>query len=186
VGAHVQLVAATVDAGDPVGPDVGLAVDPRGRGWLGWGLGIPVVGVSTLHATALAGAREVGGTDMLVALDARMNQIYWNASRVTDDAVESRMEDRLDEPASLQRWIDSAAGRQGSWVGVGDGWALAGMAPSANRLSCVHPGVRPRARDVLRVGRTRHRHGMSEDATIVAPVYIGGDTPWDRNDGRRS
>ena len=54
---------------------------------LAFGAGLGVLPVSTLEVLALGAARRTGARRSLVAVDARMNEIYWGAYRIDSDEV---------------------------------------------------------------------------------------------------
>lgn len=109
---------------------------------IGIGLGIPLLPVSTLAVLAQAGFDHAGGRRALVALDARMQEIYW-AIYTRDEAGLAGLEgderlssiDDVDMDAQLDR-------------GYGHGWldALHARADFA-----VDPELLPSARALLRL-----------------------------------
>ncbi len=72
--AQADLTGVAVGVGP--GPYTGLRVGLVTAGVLGEVLGIPVYGVCTLDIIAAAAAPP-GGTDFLVATDARRKEVYW-------------------------------------------------------------------------------------------------------------
>jgi tRNA threonylcarbamoyladenosine biosynthesis protein TsaB len=92
---HAELLAAMVDsvlgeagltpadltmvvAGQGPGPFTGLRVALVTARVLGFATGVPVHGVCSLDALALAAARRVAaGDEVLVATDARRREVYW-------------------------------------------------------------------------------------------------------------
>lgn len=103
----VQRVAVTVGPGSFTGIRVGVAV---ARG-LALALGVPAVGVSTLSALA---ADRVAGAPLVVAMDAKRNEVYWQAfaadgSEETPPAVASVDDARRAVAAHGGRIAGSAA-----------------------------------------------------------------------------
>jgi len=73
---RTELTAVVVGTGPA--PFTGLRVGLVTARTLGLALGVPVHGVSSLDAVALAAVRETGpGTDVLVVTDARRREVYW-------------------------------------------------------------------------------------------------------------
>lgn len=125
---HARLVLPMIDgllaeAGLPRGALDGIAFG-RGPGsftgvriaasvtqGIALGLGIGVVGVSTLAAIAEGCRRELGDASVGVALDARLDEIYWGAFRTVDGLMRAVTEERvcaagtttLDDGATVDR-----------------------------------------------------------------------------------
>lgn len=83
---------------------------------VGMGLDIPLVTVSTLAVLAQAGLDAVGANTALVALDARMNEIYWAVYRRDEGGLARvRGRERLDP-------LDSVRIDEDIECGIGHGW----------------------------------------------------------------
>jgi tRNA threonylcarbamoyladenosine biosynthesis protein TsaB len=131
---------------------------------LAFGLDVPVVGVSTLEALALAsGEREVW-----TCLDARMNEIYSAAYRVAGDAVRQVMAP-VCQPPALAPTPAFAGG-----MGVGDGFATYGPLLLARKpdLKGVRADVFPTAAAVLRLAVPAFLGGAGVPASRAQPVYV--------------
>lgn len=131
---------------------------------LACGLDRPVLPVSTLEALALAcGEREVW-----TCLDARMNEVYCAAYRVTGDSVEQLM-----VPACLPPAVAPAPTFAGGW-GVGDGFASYGSVLAARKpdLAGLHAGVFPTAAAVLRLAAPAFMQGRAVAAAAAQPIYV--------------
>lgn len=84
---------------------------------VGMGLDIPLVTVSTLAVLAQAGLDALAKNTALVALDARMNEIYWAVyQRGANGLVSLRGEERLDPVEAVR--ADSEID-----CGIGHGWS---------------------------------------------------------------
>ena len=83
---------------------------------VGMGLNIPLVRISTLAVLAQAGLDSMDKDTVLVALDARMNEIYWAVYRRDDKGIARlRGLERLDS-------IESVGTDDHIDCGVGHGW----------------------------------------------------------------
>lgn len=137
---------------------------------LALGLDIPVVPVSSLAALAQGAADDLRVRDVLAAIDARMNEIYWGVYRAGDDALVRVVgEERVAVAGALE------PPPAGCWWGVGSGWTSHGDALGA-RLGAHLAGVSaerfPRAREVAILGAHAYRQGHGCRADEVAPVYL--------------
>ena len=125
---------------------------------------LPVVGVSTLASVALAAADEAGTGPWLVALDARMGQVYSGLFEVSaGDELAVLSADGLYDPA------DVAIPEGVRAAGDGDHYpALANRLPDGAWLA----GVAPRAGTVARLARHAWLRGETMAARDAQPVYL--------------
>jgi tRNA threonylcarbamoyladenosine biosynthesis protein TsaB len=127
---------------------------------LGFGAGVPVLGVDTLLAVAEE-ARLIGGATRVVAvLDARMDEVYWASY-----AYEAK------------RWVQHAQSRLGppESVVAQPGWTLAGngFAQYAGRLPAApHVAALPTALALLSLAPALVAAGQAGPAAHALPLYI--------------
>jgi len=138
---------------------------------LALGADLPVVPVSTLAAIAV----EVGAPRVLVALDARMGQVYWGAYRVQPNAlgVEDVCGEHLAAPNAVQ--CPGASDDEEEWVGAGSGWQIHDSALRAavdGRVRRVLVDAMPAAAGIARIGETEHAAGRSMAAERAVLVYL--------------
>jgi tRNA threonylcarbamoyladenosine biosynthesis protein TsaB len=123
---------------------------------LAYGLGLPVLGIGTLEALALAS----GENKAFACLDARMNEVYVAAY---DGGVEV-MSPVVCPPAQVPLPVGDG------WIGCGDGFASYGeLLP---RFERVRPGLRPTAEAVARLAAPRFARGEGVGAVEAVPLYI--------------
>ena len=132
---------------------------------LGFGLDIPVIPVPTLEAVA----EGVGAAKVLVAIDARMGEVYCAAFERDAAGWTAVMETTLCKP-------DLAPALTGDkWFAVGSGFAAyteALQARYAGQIIGVDAKTVPHARAVALLGRIRHAKGMVVAPAEAAPLYI--------------
>ena len=86
---------------------------------LAWDL--PVVPVSTLAAIAQTAYSETGATRVLSAIDARMNEVYWAAYRLSDNGCMHLVgEESVIAPGQVAKPAEDG------WTGAGTGWSAYG------------------------------------------------------------
>jgi tRNA threonylcarbamoyladenosine biosynthesis protein TsaB len=132
---------------------------------LAFGRGLPVIGISTLEATA----EESGGERVLVALDARMHEVYYAAFEKHADRWKIVLPATCVAPDELE--IPPGHG----WLGCGSGFAVyrERITPRLrDRLGHVAPDVRPSALAVARLAGPRLAAGEGVDAAEAAPHYV--------------
>jgi tRNA threonylcarbamoyladenosine biosynthesis protein TsaB len=120
--------------------------------------GLPVIGVSTLHAVA----EETGAPRVLACLDARMGEVYTAALEKDAAGWREVMPARCVPPQRL----DPPAGA--GWVGAGSGFAVYGNLG----LQKVFPDLHPTALAVARLAAPRLAAGEGLDAALAVPVYL--------------
>ena len=120
--------------------------------------GLPVLGVSTLEATA----EEAGAMRVVACLDARMREVYYAALEKKDG--------RWREVIAAQCVAPDAAPRAPGedWIGAGSGFAAYGNLG----LKKVLPEVHATAAAVARLAAPRLQRGEGVDASLAVPVYL--------------
>jgi len=138
---------------------------------LGFAGDLPVAGVSTLHALAQGAHRELGRSQVIAALDARMGEIYWGAYSGGDgELLAPVVADQVSAAGNV-----GAVPEMDNWFGVGSGWAAYGEEMSTLLGSGLvgHDAARfPQALDVAILGADMHRRGEAGSAETALPVYL--------------
>jgi tRNA threonylcarbamoyladenosine biosynthesis protein TsaB len=132
---------------------------------LAFGRGLPVIGISTLEATA----EESGATRVLVALDARMSEVYYSAFEKPADRWKAVLPATCVAPDE----VDLPPGD--GWLGCGSGFAVYAerIRPRLQgTVSRMAPDVRPSAHAVARLAAPRLQAGEGVDAAEAAPYYL--------------
>lgn len=141
---------------------------------------LPVVPLSTLRVMAQGAYTEYkyAATNVLVALDAKMQQIYWGLYSIAEDdcmAQTSTSKDKLGMPQEVE--IPKTLAFE-SMIGVGDGWQLY---EDDLRLRCKEVSITlevvkktfyPHAADVARLGVIAYNKGQMVAAEKALPVYL--------------
>jgi len=134
---------------------------------LAWASGLPVVPVSSLAATAQAAAAD-GVTTALVALDARMDEVFSAAYRLDDDGIMQPLGgERVCPPGQV------LAPQPGPVHAVGVGFErYAELRDMAAGLAGSMPGTWPRAASVLTLAQDWLRGRRGLPAEQAQPVYL--------------
>jgi len=145
---------------------------------LAFGAGLPAVPISDLAALgaralerALAEPGAAGAAEALVALDARMGEVYQGRVRPDAQLGVALLEEGLAPPAAAF----AAPLAQGIVrVGAGHGFSAypALGARLAGSLAAVWPELLPRAEEIAALGVLAFKAGLAVAAEAAAPVYL--------------
>jgi tRNA threonylcarbamoyladenosine biosynthesis protein TsaB len=120
--------------------------------------GLPVLGVSTLEATA----EEAGASRVFTCIDARMREVYCAAFEKQKGAWREVIPAQCVPP-------DAAPKPSGEgWIGAGNAFAVYGDLGMKRTL----PEVHATAAAVARLAAPRLAAGEGVDAALAAPVYL--------------
>ncbi len=132
-----------------------------------------VVPVSNLAAIAQRSFRESGHTRVLVAIDARMGEVYWSAYLRDGDGL---MRACLDECVTAPESVPLPGARADcAWVGAGTGWCSyeRALMSATQPLSVLEFGHQlPHARDVLALAEDDLKRGRGVSAELAQAVYL--------------
>ena len=134
---------------------------------LAFALELPVLAVSNLAAIAQRAYREQGAEQIAVAIDARMDEVYWGCYTVVDGEVRLQGIEAVLPPerAELPRTA------QGEWFAAGTGWQA-----YAERIAVLVYGrdeqLLPDAQDVLTLACGMWQRGEAITAQEAQPIYL--------------
>ena len=170
--AEAGLVLTQLDAlafGRGPGSFTGLRIGAGVAQGLAFGADLPVVPVSSLAALA----QGQGGTRVLAAFDARMQQVYWGAyARNAQGIVEAQGAEGVFAPQG----IPLPAGE--GWHGAGPGWDVYHDALQEHLGRCLagwQQNCLPQARYVAELGIAGYQSGAAIAAEAALPIYIRDD-----------
>lgn len=132
---------------------------------LALGAGLPVVGVCSLEALALAS----GASRVWVGVDARMREMYYAAFAVDGDEVRTVIEPACAAPELVPE-PDGA-----DWYGVGSALAVYREVLLPRLVShciAIEPNVVATAAAVARIAAVRLARGEATDPALAAPIYV--------------
>ena len=173
--AQIGLVAFGQGPGAFTGIRLGCSVAQG----IAMAFGLPVVAVNALQATAAA--FECGSSVALVALDARMQEVYFAAYGPNGVELQAPVllsgadVPRFIEPR-LRFWLRAVATTEPACL-VGEGWQVVNAtAPEqwASRLNvrALDDHARPHAREVAKVAKARWQAGQVVLPEQALPLYL--------------
>lgn len=130
---------------------------------------LPVIPISSLAATAQAANKIKGWQNILVAVDARMEQVYWAGYEMVNGLARPVFTERLISPHGITP-IPVA-----EWHGVGDAWSLFKKeieTKSENKLVDMDMSIVPTAEAVLSLAAVKYEKGDMVEAADALPVYL--------------
>ncbi len=138
---------------------------------------IPVIPISTLKAIAQRAYEETDIPRILVAIDARMDEVYWAAYYLQEQQWCLQAEecvvspDKIHLPEMLSRSDEP-------WAGAGTGWASYNdrLLLTLNcQLSTILPDCFPSAEVIAKLAVDEFNAGNTVTAAKAIPVYLRND-----------
>lgn len=134
---------------------------------LAFALNKPVLPVSSLAAIARRAWREQGAEQVAVAIDARMDEVYWGCYAMQDGQMEPQGIEQVCAPEQVALPRTAA----GDWLAAGTGWQA-----YAGRINVAVSGQAseslPHAEDVLQLALHDWQQGRAVSAEQALPVYL--------------
>ena len=164
--AEAGLRLAQLDAlafGRGPGAFTGLRVATAMVQGLAFAVDLPVVPISTLAALAQQGLRTHQSTQVLSAIDARMDEVYWGAFTESDGLMVPVAPEVVVAPQSVTATV-------GAWFGMGTGWAF--REQMAARVTDCQVDAWPHARDIATLAVADVKQGKGLPAEQAMPVYL--------------
>jgi len=137
---------------------------------LAWASDRPVIPVSSLAATAQTAAAD-GARAALVALDARMDEVFTGVFQINENGVMQPVSaERVCPPADIK------APALAEIVAIGNGFErYAALTALAAQLQGVRPDVWPKASSVLLLAQEWLKTNEPLAAELAQPVYLRDD-----------
>ncbi|WP_198303938.1 tRNA (adenosine(37)-N6)-threonylcarbamoyltransferase complex dimerization subunit type 1 TsaB [Aeromonas veronii] len=149
---------------------------------LAFGAGVPLIGISTLAAMAQGAYRLDGAEQVLTAIDARMNEVYFGRYELIDGRMQLVGDEVVSDPAAL---VDVRGKLAGPVTCVGTGFETYGETLSGLADELAVSQVRfPAAEDMLPLARSAWLAGEAVPVEQATPVYLRDKVTWKKLPGR--
>ncbi|MFQ1741522.1 tRNA (adenosine(37)-N6)-threonylcarbamoyltransferase complex dimerization subunit type 1 TsaB [Aeromonas sp. 600774] len=149
---------------------------------LAFGAGVPLIGISTLAAMAQGAYRLDDAQQVLTAIDARMNEVYFGRYELIDGRMQLVGDEVVSEPAAL---VEVRGKLAGPVTCVGTGFETYGETLSGLADELAVSQVRfPAAEDMLPLARAAWLAGEAVPVEQATPVYLRDKVTWKKLPGR--
>ena len=170
VGADLSTLAG-IAFGQGPGSFTGVRLATGVAQGLAYGAGLPVAPVSTLAALAQGAFRRGDGRRALIALDARMSEVYWGVFESDPEGLARPViDEQVADPARVEQVPTGDLD-----IALGEGWQVHAQALS-ERLGFAplvdQSNLYPEAVDVLRLGQDILTRGQGVEPHQALPVYL--------------
>lgn len=131
---------------------------------LAFALDKPVVAISDLAVIAQRAWRQYQADKVAVAIDARMNEVYWGCYQLQGSIMQLVGREQVLPPQEAE-----FASSDSGWVGVGTGW---GYADQMIACQVIDNMLLPDAEDLLTLALVAWHKGDYISADKLEPVYL--------------
>jgi tRNA threonylcarbamoyladenosine biosynthesis protein TsaB len=133
---------------------------------LAFSLNCPVLPVSDLAVIAQRAHREMGAAKVAVAIDARMDEVYWGCYSLEQGEMRLLGSEAVLPPERVLLPADV----NGDWLGAGTGWSY--LERMAVKPTSIASQLLPHAQDMLTLAAGAWARGEAVDAEHAQPIYL--------------
>lgn len=143
---------------------------------LAFGGNLPVIGVSNLLAMAEQAYQQLGATQVVALIDARMNEVYFAQYVRKDTGWQEVVSEQVCSPekAISQIVLDHKVAI------VGTGWAAYPQFEQANLDATITEITLPSARYMIPLAQEMIQQGRVDSALEIEPVYLRNEVTWQK------
>ncbi|NOQ89551.1 MAG: tRNA (adenosine(37)-N6)-threonylcarbamoyltransferase complex dimerization subunit type 1 TsaB [Gammaproteobacteria bacterium] len=138
---------------------------------------IPVIPISTLKTIAQVAYEKTQNKHVLVAIDARMDEVYWAAYTLKERQWHLQDEERVISPDKVSL-PEISAKADDFWVGAGTGWTSYQdrLLKAANcQLPTILTDCFPDAGIIAKLAVDEFKAGNTVSAAEAVPIYLRND-----------
>ncbi|ASI97021.1 MULTISPECIES: tRNA (adenosine(37)-N6)-threonylcarbamoyltransferase complex dimerization subunit type 1 TsaB [Vibrio] len=150
---------------------------------LAFGADLPMIGVSTLAAMAQGSYRRHGATDVAVAIDARMSEVYWARYTRQENGEWAGVDAECVIPPA--RLAEEVQADDNTWTTAGTGWDAYQDELGQLRLNLTAGEVLyPDSQDIVILAKQELEKGNTVPVEESSPVYLRDNVTWKKLPGR--
>ena len=138
---------------------------------------LPVVKISSLRALAQEVFATLDKEKILVAQDARMQEIYWGEYQTdTVGIMQTIVPDQLLAPTQIKTPTDAG------FIGIGNAWKIYDdILTKRCNIQLVESKTYPRAQYIAQLAAVDFAKGLTVSAMEALPVYLREEVAWVKN-----
>ncbi|WKX28037.1 tRNA (adenosine(37)-N6)-threonylcarbamoyltransferase complex dimerization subunit type 1 TsaB [Tatumella ptyseos] len=150
---------------------------------LAYGAQLPLIGISSLEALAEGAWRKHQANNVLVAIDARMGEVYWAIYQRDDQGKwQGKESEQVLSPQAAVKKMNSLTGE---WMTAGTGWQAYPELLEGHRLTLTaSESLLPQAEDMLPLAYRQLQAGNLVHPAEIEPIYLRNEVTWKKLPGR--
>lgn len=147
------------------------------------GAELPMIGISSLATMAEGVFRTTGIKHVLVAIDARMGEIY--CAQYQRNGAGAWVGEDTEAVMKPEQFIEALQSTTGTWAMAGTGWQAYPDLKEALPFTVVETEITlPAAQDMLPLAVTAWHEGKATKVEDAEPVYLRNEVTWKKLPGR--
>lgn len=171
---QIDAIAFGQGPGSFTGVRIGIGVAQG----IALGLAKPMIGVSTLMTLAQGVYRTLQATDVVAAIDARMNEVYLGQYHYQQGIWQAVIPECVINPTDV---VEKVSLEDETYYFAGTGWQtypdmVAGIKPSEVAL--------PHAQDLIVIANQKWQNNEVVDVSEAEPIYLRNEVTWKKLPGR--
>ncbi|MGX2968671.1 tRNA (adenosine(37)-N6)-threonylcarbamoyltransferase complex dimerization subunit type 1 TsaB [Ursidibacter sp. B-7004-1] len=169
---QIDLLAFGRGPGSFTGVRVGVGIAQG----LALGAELPVIAVSNLLAMAECAYQQLGKTEVVALIDARMNEVYFAQFSRNEKGWGEVVAEQVCPPEKAIEQIQI----ERDPIVVGTGWAAYSQFSESNLPLVVSDITLPSARYMLSLAEQAYQQGKTQSAMEIEPVYLRNEVTWQK------
>ncbi|MCC8365750.1 tRNA (adenosine(37)-N6)-threonylcarbamoyltransferase complex dimerization subunit type 1 TsaB [Xenorhabdus sp. PB61.4] len=149
---------------------------------LALGAELPMIGVSSLKTMAQGVFRLKNISNVLVAIDARMGEVYW--AQYTRDEQGKWSGDETESVLKPEQAQAIMSNLTGEWAIAGTGWEAYPQLLESHLNLIPGDMELPHAEDMLPLAVQMWKEGAATAVELAEPVYLRNEVTWKKLPGR--
>lgn len=147
------------------------------------GAELPMIGISSLATMAEGVFRTTGIKHVLVAIDARMGEIY--CAQYQRNGAGAWVGEDTEAVMKPEQFIEALQSTTGTWAMAGTGWQAYPDLKEALPFTVVETEITlPAAQDMLPLAVSAWHEGKATKVEDAEPVYLRNEVTWKKLPGR--
>ncbi|MGX2974632.1 tRNA (adenosine(37)-N6)-threonylcarbamoyltransferase complex dimerization subunit type 1 TsaB [Ursidibacter arcticus] len=169
---QVDLLAFGRGPGSFTGVRVGVGIAQG----LALGAELPVIAVSNLLAMAESAYQQLGKTEVVALIDARMNEVYFAQFSRNEQGWFEVVAEQVCSPEKAVEQIQI----EREPIVVGTGWTAYSQFSESNLPLVVSDITLPSARYMLSLAEQAYQQGKTQSVMEIEPVYLRNEVTWQK------